>query len=325
MSLTRTSGLSAPETRLSRLKKGIDLLNRLAASAGTGNQAFRNALLGLSELLSSAREDLAQAERFVSPDLAELLEQKGVEREARAKLLEHFDELAPIQRLPLQRLEESPSDGKEERVKQEVTLNCSESHLVRLGDGTCFVSMEVFDSRPCFLLSGASLNKEHSLAAVGELLLLPAVLEAAGTDAGKPVESFHVPMKSRHCALGPAGGCSPVAWRPSFGLVLMRSSVSHEARAALTLRATSWLAKEIGLWTHLDPWERVALVTAAAGLHVPAGGGKAVSFKPDSGTICEEDPLSKPHKELERAVGCKAWCCSELIVNLLGTCGGRVG
>ena len=71
--------------------------------------------------------------------------------------------------------------------------------------------------------------------------------------------------------------------------------------------ATSWLAKEIGLWSHLDVWERVALVAAAAGSHVapesglacdgevPAGGGKGVSFKPDSGSLCEEDPLSKPH------------------------------
>ncbi|CAJ1429431.1 unnamed protein product, partial [Effrenium voratum] len=71
------SGGKGPETRLGRLKKGTQLLQRLSTSAhGTGNPAFRNALKALIDVLVEAREDLAQAERLLAPDVAELLEQK---------------------------------------------------------------------------------------------------------------------------------------------------------------------------------------------------------------------------------------------------------
>ncbi|CAE7708022.1 SDHAF2 [Symbiodinium necroappetens] len=66
-----------------------------------------------------------------------------------------------------------------------------------------------------------------------------------------------------------------------------------EARAALTLRAANWLARQTGLWTYLGPWERVALLTAAAGLHcAPIGAVKAMGFKRDVfGALAGGDPL----------------------------------
>jgi len=45
-----------------------------------------------------------------------------------------------------------------------------------------------------------------------------------------------------------------------------------EARSALAVRATHWLAKNLGLWTALRPWERFALLATAAGLHCKASG-----------------------------------------------------
>ncbi|CAJ1346549.1 unnamed protein product, partial [Effrenium voratum] len=71
------------------------------------------------------------------------------------------------------------------------------------------------------------------------------------------------------------------------------SAPGSEARAALALRAANWLARQIGLWPHLEAWERVALFTAAAGLHcVPVGAVKAMGFKREMfGCLAGEDPL----------------------------------
>ena len=380
--LTRTSHLSAPEIRLSRLKKGIDLLNRLAASAGTGNQAFRNALLGLSDLLSSAREDLAQAERFVSPDLSELLEQKGIERDARAKLLDLFDEPTPLPRLPLQRPSQErggidqnrhyglvpravdqwnrrgfhmfsrhplccgssqagrePKRGERQRGESEAGGDLAQgfSHILRgLGMGrwrlktcgACLVSgaSPTWRSlvRPWFLVSSRCQPQQGSV-------LLPRIRGGPGAltcgrgriapgagGAGGSRDRCRLAFRAFRAAFR-AVCQAPCCWTGWWMLTGALSAMKREPRSRCVgtsgtsgglgrcQGATSWLAKEIGLWSHLDVWERVALVAAAAGSHVapesglacdgevPAGGGKGVSFKPDSGSLCEEDPLSKPH------------------------------
>ncbi|CAL1172998.1 unnamed protein product [Cladocopium goreaui] len=114
-----------PETRLARLKRGTKLLSRLCASAHGGSTAFRNALLALLDILQSARDDLAQADRLLAVDMAELLEQKGIEGDAKLKLLNLFEELPPVPPLPLQvdhMLEDgnhSPESEKEKSDKPE--------------------------------------------------------------------------------------------------------------------------------------------------------------------------------------------------------------
>ncbi|CAE7331162.1 unnamed protein product, partial [Symbiodinium sp. CCMP2456] len=98
---TNNSGPQAMrETRLARLKRGQELLRRLSSSPGMGNQAFRNALIGLLDILSSAREDLAQADRLLKPAVGEQLLKQGIDGEAQQKLLDLFDDLAPVPRLP---------------------------------------------------------------------------------------------------------------------------------------------------------------------------------------------------------------------------------
>ncbi|CAJ1440114.1 unnamed protein product [Effrenium voratum] len=173
------SGGKGPETRLGRLKKGTQLLQRLSTSAhGTGNPAFRNALKALIDVLVEAREDLAQAERLLAPDVAELLEQKGVDDEAHLKLLELFDELPPVPPLPPQagrKLEQEGygsftaktevSDDKEQTEVWGWDVLPSAGGLVLAREGV----------RP-------SVKKEmllSPLAAAGEAILIPAALGSA--------------------------------------------------------------------------------------------------------------------------------------------------
>jgi len=48
--------------------------------------------------------------------------------------------------------------------------------------------------------------------------------------------------------------------------------VRAEARAALAVSACRWVAQRIGLWGVLAPWERLAMLLAAAGLHCASDG-----------------------------------------------------
>ncbi|CAE7180806.1 CPK2 [Symbiodinium pilosum] len=115
--------LGMRETRLARLKRGQELLRRLSSSPGMGNQAFRNALVGLLDILSSAREDLAQADRLLKPDVGEQLQKQAIQGEAQQKLLDLFDDLPPVPRLPreVDKLldTEGALNGSEEREKEQ--------------------------------------------------------------------------------------------------------------------------------------------------------------------------------------------------------------
>lgn len=260
-SITGMTGFSlaqskGPETRLARLKRGIALLDRLCTSASSGNQAFRDALMGLLEILSSAREDLAQAERLVSADIAEVLEQKGIDGEAKLKLLDLFDELPPLPPVPPLPL----------RVNMlEKDCEAEESNKDR-DDKLEAWGWEVLPMQHGGSTSSTKKELDESLASAGEMLLAPVVSEAVGNDAGKVLLA----------RLLDAHRSSP-AW--------------SEARAALALRATNWLAKKTGLWAHLEVGEKAALLAAAAGLHaVPVS--QAVAFKQEqTGVFASKDPV----------------------------------
>eukprot|EP00435_Cladocopium_sp_Y103_P013293 s1689_g3.t1 len=248
-----------PETRLARLKRGTKLLSRLCASAHGGSTAFRNALLALLDILKSARDDLAQADRLLAVDMAELLEQKGIEGDAKLKLLNLFEELPPVPPLPLQvdhMLEDGNHSPESEKDKPEAwgweVLNLNFQH-----GGS---------------LSSTKMDLSEPLSVAVAKLLVPTVSE-----------------------------CFPLDGSDSLGRALLdrllevhrTSPLGSEARAALTLRATNWIARQTGLWIQLEPGERAALLVAAAGLHaVPVGPVKALGFKQEMNAILAgEDPL----------------------------------
>jgi len=259
-----TGQSKAPETRLRRLKRGTVLLSRLCANASGGSTAFRNALMALLDILKSAKDDLAQADRLLSADISELLDQKGIDGDAKMQLLLLFDELPPVPPLPLNvdhMLEAGcyapPAEGGKEKEKDKQEAWGWEVLNFQHG-GSLGSSAKV-----------ESLSAAAPLVAAGEQLLVPTVTEAV-----------------KDGALGRA-------LLDRLLDVHRTSPPGSEARAALTLRATSWIAKQTGLWIHLEPWERAALLVAAAGLHaVPVAPVKALGFKQDlNGILAGEDPL----------------------------------
>lgn len=249
-----------PETRLARLKRGTKLLSRLCASAHGGSTAFRNALLALLDILQSARDDLAQADRLLAVDMAELLEQKGIEGDAKLKLLNLFEELPPVPPLPLQvdhMLEDgnhSPESEKEKSDKPEAW------------------GWEVLNFQNGGSSGSTKMDPSEPLSVAAATLLVPTVSECFpldGSDSLGRALLERLLEVHRTCAPGSA----------------------H--RAALTLRATNWIPRQTGLWLQLEPGERAALLVAAAGLHaVPVGPVKALGFKQELNAILAgEDPL----------------------------------
>jgi len=246
------------ETRLARLKRGQELLRRLSSSPGMGNQAFRNALIGLLDILSSAREDLAQADRLLKPAVGEQLLKQGIDGEAQQKLLDLFDDSAPVPRLPPKVDKMLDSEGAVNGSDDKERENPTEAW----GWEVLPISGPVSSARKADVPS--------PLAGAGESVLVPAVSEAAGGNSALGSSLVESLLEAHRTS--PSGG---------------------EARAALTLRAANWLARQTGLWTYLGPWERVALLTAAAGLHcAPIGAVKAMGFKRDVfGALAGGDPL----------------------------------
>lgn len=245
------------ETRLARLKRGQELLRRLSSSPGMGNQAFRNALIGLLDILSSAREDLAQADRLLKPAVGEQLLKQGIDGEAQQKLLDLFDDLAPVPRLP----------RKVDKMLDEGAVNGDDKERENRTEAW---GWEVLPISGPATSSARKADVPSPLAGAGESVLVPVVSEAAGGNSALGSSLVESLLEAHRTS--PSGG---------------------EARAALTLRAANWLARQTGLWTYLGPWERVALLTAAAGLHcAPIGAVKAMGFKRDVfGALAGGDPL----------------------------------
>eukprot|EP00913_Durusdinium_trenchii_P009277 g8716.t1 len=257
-SLAQSKG---PETRLARLKRGIALLDRLCTSASSGNQAFRDALMGLLEILSSAREDLAQAERLVSADIAEVLEQKGIDGEAKLKLLDLFDELPPLPPVPPLPLRvnmlEKDCEAEESNKDRDDKLEAWGWEVLPMQHGGSTSSTKKTDKPRCQRQWETMQAKCYWLA-------------------------YWMRTGRQECPVAPTA-----IWR----LPLRSSPAWSEARAALALRATNWLAKKTGLWAHLEVGEKAALLAAAAGLHaVPVS--QAVAFKQEqTGVFASKDPV----------------------------------
>eukprot|EP00931_Biecheleriopsis_adriatica_P066208 TRINITY_DN40607_c0_g1_i1.p1 TRINITY_DN40607_c0_g1~~TRINITY_DN40607_c0_g1_i1.p1 ORF type:complete len:1713 (+),score=346.86 TRINITY_DN40607_c0_g1_i1:23-5140(+) len=258
---------SVPETRMARLKRGIEVLRRLSENTALGNQALRNSLQGLLEVLQSTRDDVAQADLRLSTDLSEQLQQKGIEDHAQQMLLDLFETAPPVPRLPLDSfgLPRASVSTAASEPTQEEKVEAWGWHVLESAESGGSTS----STAPAHHEAPESIKTP--LASAGEALLLPAASEAAGGNAGLGRSLLQALMDTYRS-----------------------SPVGAEARAALALRASHWISRQIGLWQVLTPWERVALLTAAAGLHcAPMGAVKALGFHSEQtiGCFVGRDPL----------------------------------
>jgi len=101
-------------------------------------------------------------------------------------------------------------------------------------------------------------------------------VEAWGWDtlgASKPLESAGEILIAAAQDIDPDTGMQAVQALESFLELYEGCPIWAEARSALTVRATHWLARKLGIWSELKPWERVGMLLAASGLHCDGAGG----------------------------------------------------
>eukprot|EP00930_Biecheleria_cincta_P016490 TRINITY_DN13392_c0_g2_i1.p1 TRINITY_DN13392_c0_g2~~TRINITY_DN13392_c0_g2_i1.p1 ORF type:complete len:1716 (+),score=301.90 TRINITY_DN13392_c0_g2_i1:35-5182(+) len=243
------------QTRMARLKRGLEVLQRLSCNPALGNQALRNALFGLQDVLQTTRDDVAQAERLLLLDLSEKMDKEGICGESQKLVLDTFDAPPALPR---------PTRGPA-MLSQHMPASVDASKSEAWGWQVLTLSKSSSPSG----ISG-KVDSRRPLAVAGEELLLPAAREFVGGADG--------PGKNLLDAL----------------LEIHRSSAfGAEQRAALGLRASHWLAQQIGLWPVMSACERLALLTAAAGLHsAPTGAVKALGFhRCVFGALAGRDPL----------------------------------
>jgi calcium-dependent protein kinase len=104
------------------------------------------------------------------------------------------------------------------------------------------------------------LSHDHPLLAPFEQLVLPVVAEACTLSGQNDAVAAVAERRARSFVQELIG--------PRF-----QTSRSSEARAALAVHSAHWLAQQTGLWRAMNPWERVALLIAAASLHCAGSGG----------------------------------------------------
>lgn len=261
---------SENETRYARFKQAAGVLRRLADSM-EAHKPVKAALSSLLELLNGMRDDMAQADRLhLSVDFAEALQRRGVTGTTQELLLGLFDSLPPSHisaEEELHRLEM-------ERLNQAASNLCAALDNVDAPRGGW--GWDILTTRS---------DAVWPLIAAAEEIVLPAVAVAAATGwSASPKEAGHAKARAGRFLEG-------------LARTLESTSSSGEARAALTLRAAHWLAHRLGLWARLEPWERVAMLLAAAGLHCGS------STEPgNGGAIINRHPLLEHAASVDRAL-----------------------
>jgi len=229
--VTQARGLM--ESRGAKLKRALDLLCKFSTAAGFGSIPLRAALKTMIAVLETCRADIAKADMMLAIDAHDQLRQCGVGGAEREALLMFLDAPPPLQ-------PDVPA----------ANVHASHTH-----------SLSTSLHRQAWGWNVLSSSSKRPLAVAADELLLPAVAAAADVETGAE-------------GIGSARAAAEVRCRAFVQAMLKEYSTAPpaaEARAALALRAAHWLAERLGLWQDSLPWEKVALLVAATGLHCAAG------------------------------------------------------
>lgn len=236
------------ETRTARLKRALDLVQRLKGSADATSPPLRAALSSLETVMAVTLADVVHADRLLKVDVREELDKAGIGGTAMDLLLNL--------------LEEPPRNFHEPRATTPTAHKAEAAKLLQPW------GWDVLPP-PLGLPSSTSSSPSRPLAgAPSDLLLQTAVA---------------------------AGAPHPDEARLAAGRFLEEilaayaeaQSPASEARAALAVLSAHWLARNIGLWEALPPWDRFAFLAAAVGLHCEVKGGAG-------GALLGAEPLLSP-------------------------------
>lgn len=264
----KKSVTATDETRTARLKRALDLTRRLSTSSDVMIAPLKAQLRSLVEVLEATREDVAQKDRLLTADARETLETHGIGGPAADLLLALLD--APPQ-------PDTTGPAAEAMPTWPTMGNLA---CLKAAEG---VTVAAITNAPASQLEApqpwgwSTLGTERPLAGAAGQLLRTAAAAAAG---GPKVQSP-----------GEAALAAKAAGRLINALRQLYSGgpPAAEARAALAVQAAYWLAHSLGLWATTRPWDRLALLIAAAGLHCGSGGPGG-----RGGALLAADPLLDP-------------------------------
>jgi len=262
-------------SRTSRLRKATRIVREFSERM-SDSPALQGALRRILEVLESVHTDVSSADRRLAVDLDEKLEKLGIGGPARDVLLNLFDML-PSAPGPI--MADSFSSAAPPQVHRSETDGSKRSFGgvgVKMADPVEPWGAPSWDSF-------SVIDSQGPLLAAGTALLVPAAAAAA-------LASVEADGKSDNEAADVRSAARSLL--EALSILYRRRAHTAEARAALTMRATHWLAHKIGLWEALSPWERVALLVAAAGIHCGTRGQGFVS----------EDPLLERASNLSEAM-----------------------
>merc|ERR1719215_1976596 len=207
------------ESRSARLKRALDLVRRLGDSGELLSRPLKAALQSLAEILQSTRADLADIDRLLVMDVEAKLQQAKVADSAQDLLLPLFDSLPPTERPVVP-------------VPPPVSLQRTDVG----GWDALSGDLEASQAWGWDTLTGTvgTGGQSRPLAIAGGALLLPAVATAAASLSGGPEVVEIARTQARNFLDQMLHGYS-------------QGSSRAEARAALALQVSHWLAHRLGL------------------------------------------------------------------------------
>jgi hypothetical protein len=219
------------DSKLKRFKTAVDMLNRFCDTKELASPPLRAALRHLHDVVQEVRDDIIEAEQWVTTDIREALHTHSVNGAARDALLALFGDIDGADR-------ESCSSCSvwETAVPGEIPKPRSSTKVA-----TPFVA----EPWGWNTLTEWDVSFHNAV----ESIFMPTVIECIGADAiGRGRKFLEILLRSYD-----------------------RSHNFTYARGALALRASYWLAKELNLWDALHPVERVAVLVSAIGLNSEGG------------------------------------------------------